>query len=136
LLDPDCRVIAYFAYLEPLAGVVERVPVQTRRIDTLDEISAIELLTIDVEGFELTVFPHGCQRLAWVVAVHTYLSFICLYEGQPSFGDVDLELRSQGPVPRALKAVERWAITPALVGGDPRRPLNPLLEADVAYVRD
>jgi hypothetical protein len=45
-------------------------------------------------------------------------------------------MRSLGYIPHAFAAVKRWPIAPMAVGGDPRRPLNQLLEADIVYVRD
>jgi hypothetical protein len=64
------------------------------------------------------------------------LQFVNLYEGQPSFGEVDQELRAQGFVPHAFTALKKWSIAPLEFGGDPTRPLHQLLEADLVYVRD
>jgi hypothetical protein len=70
------------------------------------------------------------------VAVHTEVSFLPLYENQPSIGDIDRELRSQGFVPHAMVDLKRWIISPLLINNNPRQPLNQLLEADMVYVRD
>ena len=59
-----------------------------------------------------------------------------LYENQPSIGQIDTELRSQGFIPHALVELKRWVISPLLVDNNPRQPLNQLLEADLVYVRD
>jgi hypothetical protein len=64
------------------------------------------------------------------------LQFVNLYEGQPSFGQVDQELRAQGFIPHAFTALKKWPIAPLLFVGNPAQPLNQLLEADVVYVRD
>lgn len=82
------------------------------------------------------VFQNGRQKLSRAVAVHTEVSFVPLYEDQPPFGEVDLELRRQGFPPHALHAVKRWALAPVVYGGDFRIGNQQLLEADVVYVRD
>ncbi len=125
-----------FDYLRPLGDVIDRVPLQTRRLDDIDEIEYLDFLKIDIQGGELAVFHGGRSKLAECVAIQTEVSFVTLYKDQPALGDVDLELRSQGFTPHCFAAVKNWAIAPFVVGGDPRRPLNQLLEADIVYVRD
>jgi hypothetical protein len=47
-----------------------------------------------------------------------------------------LELRSQGFVPHCFVGIKKWPIYPCVVNGNPRQPLNQLLEADLLYVRN
>jgi hypothetical protein len=114
---------------------VEEHDVQTHRLDDLD-IDEFDLLKIDVQGSELMVFQHGRDRLSNAVAVHTEVSFVPLYHGQPTFGDVDSELRSQGFVPHSMPDVKRWAIAPTVFNNNIYAPGNQLLEADLVYIRD
>ena len=67
------------------------------------------------------------------MAIRTEISFVSLYKDQPTLGDIDSELRSQGFLPHCFAAIKLWPISPCV---DPRQPLNQLLEADIVYVRD
>jgi FkbM family methyltransferase len=136
LLPPDPARLALFNGFVEWGEVVREAPVKTRRLDDIAEIRAMDLLKIDVQGAELIVFSGAERLLSDAVAVHTEVSFVNLYQGQPSFGDVDLDLRSRGFVPHAFAAVKRWAIAPVVFGGNFRVPGNQLLEGDVVYVRD
>jgi len=136
LLEPDPAALELFDALRPLAQVTERIELATRRLDDVVEIDHLDWLKLDVQGSELMILRHGAAKLAQAVVVHTEVSFVTLYQGQPPFGEVDLELRRQGFVPHCLGGLKHWPIAPALVDGNPRRALNQLLEADVAYVRD
>jgi hypothetical protein len=100
------------------------------------EVDDIDFLKIDIQGGELAVLAHGREKLKNAVVIQTELQFVNLYEGQPSFGQVDQELRAQGFIPHAFAALKKWPISPLQFGGDPTQPLNQLLEADVVYVRD
>jgi FkbM family methyltransferase len=135
LLTPDVNQLRLFTGFPEWGSVVEEIDVQTHRLDDLD-IDDFDLLKIDIQGAELMVFQHGRQRLRNAVAVQTEVSFVPLYRDQPTFGDVDRELRSQGFVPHSMPALKRWAIAPTMFGGDFRIPGNQLLEADFVYVRD
>jgi FkbM family methyltransferase len=135
LLTPDENQLRLFNGFPVWGSVVEEVEVQTHRLDDLD-IGEFDLLKIDVQGAELMVFQHGRERLRDAVAIHTEVSFVPLYLGQPTFGEVDVELRSQGFVPHSMPHVKRWAITPTTFGENIYDAGNQLLEADIVYVRD
>ena len=136
LLEPDPASLALFEYYQPLGQVLTRERVQARRLDDMTEIEGIDFLKIDIQGGELAVFQHGRSKLAQAVVIQTEVSFVTLYKDQPAWGEVDLELRAQGFMPHCFANIKRWPITPALIDGDPAKPLNQLLEADVVYIRD
>jgi FkbM family methyltransferase len=135
LFRPDQRALRHFAGFSEWGQVVQEIPVSTCRLDDVLELDELDFLKIDVQGGELAVFMHARQRLSRAVAVQAEVSFLPLYEGQPVFGDVDLELRKQGFVPHAFSAIKKWMIAP-LSTDDPYAALNQLLEADIVYVRD
>jgi FkbM family methyltransferase len=135
LLTPDQNQLRLFNPFSEWGTIVEEHEVQTHRLDDLD-IDDFDLLKIDVQGSELMIFENGRNRMANAVAVHTEMSLVPLYHGQPTFGDVDSELRTQGFLPHAIPDVKRWAIAPTVFGDSVYNPGNQVLEADVVYVRD
>ncbi|WP_349269790.1 hypothetical protein MPNTM1_00246 [Mycolicibacterium parafortuitum] len=136
LFEPDPASLTLFEVLQPYAEVLERVPLDTRRLDDIDEIEHLDYLKIDIQGGELAVFSNGSGKLADAVALQTEVSFVSLYKDQPTLGDIDVELRRQGFIPHCFAAVKQWPIAPYVVNDDPRWALNQLLEADIVYVRD
>lgn len=136
LLEPDPTPLALFDVLESLCEVVQRIPMQTRKLDAISEIQHMDFLKIDIQGSELAVFQGGAGKLSQAVAVQTEVSFVTLYKNQPNVGDIDLEMRRQGFIPHCLAATKRWPIAPCVVNNDPLKPLNQLIEADIVYVRD
>ena len=136
LFEPDPASLTLFEVLQPYAEVLDRVPLDTRRLDDIDEIEHLDYLKIDIQGGELAVFGSGREKLTDAVVIQTEVSFVTLYKDQPALGDVDVEVRSQGFVPHCFAAVKHWPIAPYAVEGNPRQALNQLLEADIVYVRD
>lgn len=135
LLQPDAKTLTHFPNFTELGRVIERIPQQTRRLDDVAEIAAIDLLKIDIQGGELAVFRHGRTKLTQAVAIQTEVSFVPLYEKQPVFGDIDLELRELGFVPHTFTDINKRMIAPML-GPDPAAAINQLIEADIVYVRN
>ncbi|PQP54937.1 FkbM family methyltransferase, partial [Mycolicibacterium austroafricanum] len=82
--------------------VLERIPLSTHRLDDISEIEHLDFLKIDIQGGELAVFQNGRTKLADAVAIQTEVSFVTLYRDQPTMGDVDVEMRSQGFVPHCF----------------------------------
>ena len=136
LFEPDPATLGLFEVLEPLGEVIERIPLSTQKLDDIAEIEHLDYLKIDIQGGELAVFQGGKAKLADTVAIQTEVSFVTLYKDQPSMGDIDVEMRSQGFIPHCFAAVKHWPIAPYVVDNQPRLALNQLLEADIVYVRN
>jgi FkbM family methyltransferase len=136
LLRPNPNHLEQFNGFADWGTVTDEVPVTTRCLDDIEALNAFDLLKIDIQGGELMVFRGGRRHLSAAVAVHTEISFIPLYEDQPTFADIDHELRKHGLIPHCFSAIKRWAIAPVIFDGDFRRGGNQLLEADIVYVRD
>ena len=136
LLEPDPEKLALFNEFPGFGQVEREIRVQTQRLDDIGEIEAMDFLKIDIQGTELQVFNSGRRRLSKAIAVQTEVSFVPLYQGQPSFGAIDLILRESGFVPHCLAELKLWPISPMVIDGNSRKPLRQLLEADFVYVRD
>ena len=136
LFNPEPRTLRCFPAFSVFGHVVKEIPVQTRTLDSITEITALDHLKIDVQGSELAVFLNGGAKLAGCTSIQTEVSFIPLYAGQPVFGDIDLALRSLGFVPHMFAQLNTRMILPLHFNDDIRVGLNQLLEADIVYVRD
>jgi FkbM family methyltransferase len=136
LFEPNPAVLNCFNGFPQWGTVLRRIPVSTRRLDDIAEIAALDILKIDVQGSELSVFKGGRERLKRAVAVQTEVSLVPLYKNQPVLGDVDLELRSVGLIPHSFPAINRRMILPAFNAAQPYGGVNQVIEADIVYVRD
>jgi FkbM family methyltransferase len=134
--EPDSEMLKIFHPFDIWGQVVSQRKVLTKTLDSIIEIEQLDFLKIDIQGGELSVFQNGKKKLANTVAIQTEVSFIPFYEGQPTFGSVDIELRGLGFIPHSFPAIKNWMIAPLLINGDPRIPLNQVIEADIVYVKD
>jgi len=136
LLVPDPAHLALFNLFPTWGRVKERIPVTTRKLDDIAEITALDFLKMDVQGVEREVLAHGQAKLKDTVAIQTEVSFVPLYKDQPCFGDMDLTLRALGFLPHSVTGTKIWPIAPMVVGDQPNRGIRQLLETDMVYVRD
>jgi hypothetical protein len=136
LFEPNFAVLDWFNGFSAWSQVKEKVPVQTRRLDDVVEIAALDMLKIDVQGAELMVFNGARQKLGRAVAVHTEVCFLPLYKNQPLFGEIDLALRGLGFVLHDIHHMNRRTILPLYDRSSPNSSVNQIIFADVVYVRD
>lgn len=136
LFHPDADRLSFFNGFGEWGRVLDEITMTTCRLDDIKAITYMDMLKIDAQGAELMVFRGAKRRLKDAVTVHTEVSFVPLYEEQPVFGDIDLEMRAVGFIPHAFGSIKRWPIAPVVYDGDFRKPMHQLLEADVVYVRD
>lgn len=136
LLAPDPEQLAMLTDFPRLATVEATSELTTRRLDELAEIGQLDLLKIDIQGAELSVFQHGRRTLAGAVAVHTEAGFTRLYRDQPTFAEVDQELRAHGFAPHQFISVRTWPLAPVQWADPIEVASRQLVEADVLYVRD
>ena len=136
LLAPDKDQLELLVDFPALAEVTGRHPVDTKRLDDIEEIGAVDLLKIDIQGGELSVLRAGREKLGKAVAVQTEVGFHRLYRDQPTFADVDLELRKQGFIPHQFVSTRTWPMAPVVWADPLQQASRQLVEADVLYVRD
>ena len=118
-------------------GKVESVKkVQTTRLDEIKNLTPPDFLKMDVQGAELGILKNGRNTLNKCLAMQLEVSYFPLYENQPSFGEIDVHMRSLGFVPHCFMEIKRWSISPTIINNNFRNPGNQLLEADIVYVRD
>lgn len=68
----------------------------TRRLDDIDDVTAIDFLKIDVQGSEVSIIRNGRQKLDHCLVIQTEVRLFPLYDGEPTFGDILAELNDQG----------------------------------------
>jgi FkbM family methyltransferase len=136
LFKPKAAALKFFNQFEHFGKVERTAKVQTTRLDDVADVPAIDFLKMDVQGSELAVLMHGKNKLAQCVAIQLEVSYISLYENQPTFGEVDVWMRANGYVPHCFVDVKRWSIAPTIRNDNVKAPFNQLLESDIVYIKD
>ncbi|MCZ7658309.1 MAG: FkbM family methyltransferase [Xanthobacteraceae bacterium] len=135
LLKPDATALKFFNGFEEFGRVHRTETVKTKRLDDVAGLPAIDFLKMDIQGSELSVLKNGRRTLKDCVAIQLEVSWVCLYEDQPSFGDIDVWMRQNGFLPHCFLDVKRWSIAPTVKDGNFRIPFNQLIESDIVYVK-
>ena len=136
LFEPNTALLEKFQNLAELTTLIKTYPVETHRLDDLDEVLDADLIKVDVQGAELDVFKGGISTLSKSTVIQTEAEFVQMYKGQPLFADVDLFLRSQGFQFHNFKYFGSRCFKPLIFGSNGNRGINQKLWTDAVYVRD
>lgn len=109
---------------------------QTTRLDDVEEISNIDFLKIDIQGFELEVFKNGQQKLSDAVLIQTEVEFLPLYKNQPLFAEVEAHLMARGFMLHRFWPLKSRMVRPLLANGDLFLALGQVFDADAVFIRD
>lgn len=135
LLEPDAHVLSHFPGLADWGRVLDCRQVDTVALSAVPEIDGIDMLKMDLQGGERAVLEGAGDTLAATVCIQLEVSFVPLYKGQASYGEMDLALRARGFIPHMMASTSRRMILP-LRGPDVYAALNQLVEGDAVYVRN
>lgn len=135
LFEPNERLNEKFQNLVEFTKLVAKHPVNTTRLDDVDEIGDVDFIKIDVQGAELMVFKNAPRALEKALMVQAEVEFIPHYINQPLFADVDTELRCAGFQFHTFKGFGTRAFKP-LIKQNPYEGFNQLIWSDAVYVRD
>lgn len=139
LLKIDEDAVGFIGHPGWYARQQDGIPIDIVALDDLseDELPKPDLIKIDIQGGELDVFQHGRGKMSECIAVVTEVRFARIYENEPLWADLDIELRGQGMSLHKLMFAKSKQIGHSqrrLTQGKGMR--NQLLDGDAVYVRD
>lgn len=135
LFRPNTPLLEKFQNLAEHVTPVARHDVETKRLDDIPEIGAVDYIKIDVQGSELKVFQGGERLLDNVLMIHTEVEFIELYEGQPLFADVDTYLRGRNFMFGKFTQIAVRCLKPMAINQDLNQGTH-MLWSDALYLKN
>lgn len=130
--EPSAKLIG-FKGATKLQAVLE---VETKALDDITDLPPIDFLKIDVQGAEKGIIEAASGKLAGAVAVMPEVRFFKIYEGEPSFGDLDRELTRQGFQFHDFDFLKRVSMRTKRHGTLRPRSFRQVLDGDAIYIRD
>jgi len=136
LYEANLELLSLFSGLAEICVTVSRDEVQTTCLDDIPEIDfPIDFIKIDIQGAELQAFEHGTKLLSNTTVIQTEVEWVPLYENQPLFSEVELNLREQQFLVHKIMGFGSRAFKPAVLNNNPNFGIQHLW-SDVIFVKD
>jgi len=136
LFEPDPSVMKQFHSLWEYCETTEEMPLDTVRLDDIDEARPMDFLKLDVQGAELMVLEAAAAALTDTVAIQAEVGFLPIYKDQPLFADVDRFLRAHGFAFHTMVGVGSRPFRPLIKDGDPNRGFAQVIWSNALCFRD
>lgn len=136
MLPPDPAVMQQFHALWELCETTGEIPLETARLDDLDDVRPMDFLKLDIQGAELMALKAGTAALADTMAVQLEVGFLPIYRDQPLFADVDSFLRAHGFAFHTMVGVGSRPFRPLIKDGNPNRGFAQVIWSNALYFRD
>jgi FkbM family methyltransferase len=114
---------------------VRRERIRTVRLDDVDLPERIDLLKVDVQGFEFPILENGTATLGRTLVLQTEVEFQPIYLGQPLFDAVFRFLVDRGFVLHDVANQTRLASSGARAAGV-AQPASRLFWGDAVFLRE
>ena len=102
-----------------------------------DDLPNPDLLKMDVQGAELSVLQNGRVKLIDAICIIPEVRFFRIYEDEPMWSDVDMELRMQGFVLHKLMPGNAFPIGNSLRAKMSSKHFRTqMVDGDAVYIRD
>ncbi len=105
-------------------------------LDAVDDLPALDVLKMDVQGAELGVLQGGVKTLADCVMIIPEVRFYRMYEDEPMWADVDTEMRAQGFVLHKFMHQKSVVLPSSQKSSYHKRRGSQLLDGDAVYIRN
>lgn len=137
LFPPNTRTLDYLGRWHKAMTVKEKLDLETKRLDDIEEIPPADLIKIDVQGAETLVFENAPLQLSHAVAIITEVSFVPLYVGQPLYQEQATLLTRQGYILNKFLNIKKKALGSDLIGQlNWRKHQNQQIDGDAVFIRD
>lgn len=136
LLEPNENFWKYTGRYHRGMKILDRIEVETKRLDDVDGLPEFDLLKIDIQGGETSVFDNGSKLLSGAMAVISEVAAIPLYKDQPLLDAQMASLRKVGfHLHKFLFFKSMRCTNPHSRNFPSRTHANQLVDGDAVFVR-
>jgi FkbM family methyltransferase len=135
-LQGNAKLLDYFHAFDTWSQVQRTIKLATTRLDDIHAIDDVDLLKVDVEGYELEILKHGLSKLAMATIAQVEVNFVPMHLGQPLFAEIDQFMRAQGLVIHKFSNINSRVFRPLVVNNNAYQGLSQILWTDAIFVRD
>lgn len=128
--------VEIFERFDVMTRLKQKIPMETFPLDTISAVPQIDILKIDVQGSEYDIICSGREKLRDAVAIQTEVRFFPIYEGEPDYGDLHLELVSPGFRLHTLMNTKKQRLKHANTATLHPSNCTQLLDGDAIYLKD
>ena len=135
ILKPNIQYLKMFHEFEKWAKIIRIIPVKTKKLDDINFDEKMDLIKIDVQGYESEVIKYGNSTIKDALVVQIETSPIPLYHGEKTFSFVSNQLENLGFNLHMFNRINTRSFIP-MTFKDLYSGLNHLFQLDCVFIKN
>ena len=133
-LEPDMDYLNNFHSFDDFAEIIKKTKVKTKKLDDVKE--KIDLLKIDVQGYEYEIIQHGKEKIKNSLVIQLETSPIPLYKNEKTSSEVIYQLEKLGFSLHMFNKVNTKTFKPMKINNSIYQGLHHLFQLDCVMVNN
>ena len=132
-LEPNYDYLKLFHGFKKWAEIIEKKQIKTKKLDDLN--LNIDVLKIDVQGFESKIIEFGKNTIKNSLVVQIEISPTPIYKKEKSFSFVSQQLEKLGYRLHMFNHINSRAFKPMIINNNIYAGLNHLFQLDCVFIK-
>ena len=133
-LEPDMDYLNNFYSFDEFAKIVKKKKIKTKKLDDIKE--KIDLLKIDVQGYEYEIIQHGKEKIKNSLVVQLETSPIPLYKNEKTSSEVINQLEKLGFSLHMFNKINTKTFKPMKINNNIYQGLHHLFQLDCVMINN
>ena len=136
ILKPNYEYLKLFHKFDEWAKILKVIPIQTKKLDEINFDNSLDLIKIDVQGYESEVIKFGNDKIKNSLVIQTETSPIPLYENGKPFSYVCNQLENLGFNLHMFNKIHNRSFKPMIFNNSIYSGLYHLFQLDCVFVKN
>jgi len=133
-LEPDMNYLNNFYWFDEFSKIVKKIKIKTKKLDDIRE--KIDLLKIDVQGYEYEIIQHGKEKVKNSLVIQLETSPIPLYKNEKTSSEVINQLEKLGFSLHMFNKVNTKPFKPMKINNSIYQGLHHLFQLDCVMINN
>jgi len=133
-LEPDMNYLNNFYWFDEFSKIVKKIKIKTKKLDDIRE--KIDLLKIDVQGYEYEIIQHGKEKIKNSLVIQLETSPIPLYKNEKTSSEVINQLEKLGFSLHMFNKVNTKTFKPMKINNNIYQGLHHLFQLDCVMINN
>jgi hypothetical protein len=133
-LEPDMDYLNNFYWFDEMSKIVKKKKIKTKKLDDIRE--KIDLLKIDVQGYEYEIIQHGKEKIKNSLVIQLETSPIPLYKNEKTSSEVINQLEKLGFSLHMFNKVNTKPFKPMKINNSIYQGLHHLFQLDCVMINN
>ena len=133
-LEPDMDYLNNFYWFDEMSKIVKKKKIKTKKLDDIRE--KIDLLKIDVQGYEYEIIQHGKEKIKNSLVIQLETSPIPLYKNEKTSSEVINQLEKLGFSLHMFNKINTKTFKPMKINNNIYQGLHHLFQLDCVMINN